>query len=203
MKGDEKRAELLATMLDGGPVSDEIEPLTPAVRRVREMLHRLAPDPERVAELLPQLLERSLERQRRPSIELAHTTLYVCDMDAALTFYRDALGLTVNEQGKWVSVLEAGTARIALHWTGRTARKPRLGDVQLEFRSEDLDASVLVLRRRSIPVDVKIDRHRGRFAELHDPDGHLVVLLGGTVAAQRVSTPENQSAMAARRETDE
>lgn len=178
MKDDETRAELLATMLDGGPVADEIEPLTPAVRRVRETLERLAPDPEHVAALVPELLQRLVEAQRVPTIELAHPTLYVRNMDVALSFYRDALGLTVREEGKWRSILAAGASCLALHWTGSAAHKPRVGDIRLEFRTDDLDRSVAALRQQFVPVDVRADRFRGRYAELRDPDGHVVVLLG-------------------------
>lgn len=187
MKGDEKRAELLSTMLDGGPVADEVEPLTPAVRRVREVMDRLAPDPRRVAALVQELLQGFVEAQRLPMLELAHPALYVRDMDVALSFYRDTLGLTVREQGKWLSILDAGAFEIALRWTGSAARKPRVGDTQLEFRTDDLDRSVAALHHRSVPVDVRSDRVRGRYAELRDPDGHLVVLLGSEVAVHRIS----------------
>jgi catechol 2,3-dioxygenase-like lactoylglutathione lyase family enzyme len=203
MKGDEKRAELLATMLDGGPVADEIEPLTPAVRRVREMLDRLTPDPERVAALVPQLLRQLVDPRRSPAIELAHPTLFVRDMEVALSFYRGTLGLAVREEGKWLSILDAGGCDIALRWTGSATRKPRVGDTQLEFRTDDLDRAVAVLRRRSVPADVRTDRIRGRYAELRDPDGHLVVLLGGEIATQRISDPEEPMRASARKDLGE
>jgi len=190
MKGDEKRAELLATMLDGGPVADEIEPLTPAVGRVRETLEHLAPDPDRVAALVPELLQHLVDAQHLPTIELAHPTMYVRNMDVALSFYRDALGLTVREEGKWRAILAAGASCVALHWTGSVARKPRVGDIRLEFRTGDLDRSVAALRQQSVPVDVRTDRFRGRYAELRDPDGHVVVLLGGQAAVERISRAE-------------
>jgi len=185
MKGDDERADLLAATLDGGPVAEEIEPLVPAVHRVREMLDRLAPDPQRIAALVPKLLQHLIEADGRPQIELAHFTLYVRDMNAALSFYRDALGLTVREEGKRLSILGAGAGDIALRWTGSAARKPPVGEAQLEFRTDDLDRSVAALRQRSVPVDVRTDRPRGRYATLQDPDGHVVVLHGGSVAKRR------------------
>jgi catechol 2,3-dioxygenase-like lactoylglutathione lyase family enzyme len=182
MKGDDRRAALLATVLDGGPVADEVEPLTPAVKRVREVLRRLAPDPDRVAALLPRLYEPVLAAQPRPAVELAHPTLYVRDMEAALAFYRDALGLDVRDSNRWFSTLAAGGACVALHWTGNAQRPPQVGDVLIEFRTDDLDQLVRALRRRHVPVDVKTDRYRGRVAEVRDPDGHAIVVTGGGAA---------------------
>jgi len=191
MKGDDIRAEQLATFLDGGPAADAIDPLLPAVKRVRELLHRLGPDPDHVATLLPALYDRLTAATHRPVVELAHPTLYVRDMNAALIFYRDALGLTAREEGKWFSTLEAGNSTVVLHWTGSTTQAPHVGDIRLEFRTDDLDRVVLALRQRSIAVDVKADRWRGRYAELRDPDGHLIVLLGRPVATQRVAASES------------
>ena len=186
MKGDDRRADLLATMLDGGPVADEIEPLTPAVKRVRDVLHRLSPDPDRVAALLPALYERMIAGQQRPVVELAHPTLYVRDMDAALAFYRDGLGLPVRDTNRWFSTLDAGGACVALHWTGNAKHQPQVGDVQIEFRTDDLDRLVGALRDNQIHVEVKADRYRGRHAEVRDPDGHLIVVTGGASVIQSI-----------------
>ena len=194
MKGDDIRAEQLATALDGGPVGDEIEILLPAVKRLRDVLHRLGPDPDRVATLLPILYERFVATSQRPVVELAHPTLYVSDMEAALVFYRDALGLTAREEGTWFSTLEAGNSTIALHWTGSTQQAPHVGDIRLEFWTDEFDRVVLALRQRSIPVDLKADRYRGRYAELRDPDGHLIVLLADAAAPRPVTTSKSVNA---------
>ncbi len=182
MKGDDRRAEQLATALDGGPVADEIDALLPAVNRLRELLRRLGPDPDHLTALLPGFSDRLLAASRRPVVELAHPTLYVRDMDAALAFYRDVLGLQAREQGAWFSMLESGGAMIALHWTGSAKRAPQVGDIRIDFHTNDLDRLAGVLLEHGLTVDVKTDRTRGRFIELRDPDGYAIVVRGAPQA---------------------
>jgi catechol 2,3-dioxygenase-like lactoylglutathione lyase family enzyme len=204
MKGDDERAEQLATMLDGGPVTDEIELLTPAVRRVRDVLHRLGPDPDHVAALLTPLFERALIAAQRPVVELAHPTVYVRDMQAALAFYCDGLGLRVVDEGKWLSILAAGSANVALHWTGSATQRPQVGDIRLEFRADDLDRAVSALRDGGMHVEVRVDPYRReRYAELHDPDGHSVRLFGGLDATQRVQRTRREAVNAASEKPNE
>ena len=188
MKGDDLRAEQLATVLDGGPVPDDIDVLLPAVNRIRDVLQRLGPHPDHVASLLPVLHERLLAMSARPVVELAHPTLYVRDMDASLTFYRDALGLTVREEGPWLSTLDAGGSALALRWNGNPRQAPNVGDMCIEFRTDELDRVVQALRRRAIVVDVKADRHRGRCAELRDPDGYAITIFTRADATERAAT---------------
>ncbi|MBI1817596.1 MAG: VOC family protein [Deltaproteobacteria bacterium] len=198
MKGDDERAEQLAAMLDGGPVTEEIEPFTAAVRRVRDVLSRLSPDPDRVAALLPRLYEGLIAAQSQLAIELAHPTVYVRDMQAALAFYRDGLGLRVVDEGKWLSLLAAGSANVALHWTGSATQRPQVGDIRLEFRADDLDRAVSALRGGGMRVEVRVDPYRReRYAEVHDPDGHLVRVFGGLNATQRVQQAPRESISAA------
>lgn len=192
MKGDDIRAERLATFLEGGPLADDVEVLVPAVKRVRELLHQLGPDPDHVAKLLPALYDRAVRAGQRPAIALAHPTLYVCDMQAALTFYRDALGLQVHDEGKWFSTLDAGGARVALHWTGSAGQRPQIGDIRLEFRTDDLDGAVLALREHGLTVEVRTDPYRReRYATVQDPDGHTVRLSGGLAAVERLPPRPN------------
>jgi catechol 2,3-dioxygenase-like lactoylglutathione lyase family enzyme len=184
MKGDDQRAELLAKVLDGGPVADEVEPLLPALTRIRDLLDRLDPGPERVTALLPRLYRQYLGDPQRVVVELAHPTLYVRDMEAALRFYRDVLGLRPRSESEWFSELEAGAGAIALHWTGSPTRLAQVGDVRLEFRTRDLDRTVEQLRE--LGIQVALGRgHRGRFAELRDPDGYTIRLIGAVAARLR------------------
>ncbi|MBI4518949.1 MAG: VOC family protein [Deltaproteobacteria bacterium] len=173
MKGDETRAEWLAAMLDGGPVAEAIEPLAPAVRRLRELLDRLAPDPAGVAALALSLSQKPAPATQPPALALVRLTIGVHDLEAALAFYRDGLGLSVCAATTSACDLDAGGAHLTLQ---RTARRPRGGDLRLEFHTDDLDRTVKALRQRGIPLDVKIDRERGRHAELRDPDGNLLLL---------------------------
>lgn len=42
----------------------------------------------------------------------------VQNMERAVTFYRDVLGLNVMDEDTHFTALEAGGVRIGLHWTG-------------------------------------------------------------------------------------
>jgi len=185
MKGDDLRAEHLARALDGGPVADEIELLLPAVKRLREVLHRLNPDPDRVGALLPKLYEQHIAAASRPVVELAHPTLHVRDLGAALAFYRDALGLGVGDEKRGFATVDAGGSTIALH-VGERTKAVGGENFHLEFRTDDLDRLVSALRRGGVPVDVRSDRARGRYAELRDPDGHRILVVGGSPAPAQV-----------------
>jgi catechol 2,3-dioxygenase-like lactoylglutathione lyase family enzyme len=202
MKGDDKRAEQLAAFLDGGPVPDDLEPLLPAVKRVRDVLRSLAPDPERVATLLPRLYREYLGSQEPVAVELAHPTLYVRSMEATLGFYRDLLGLTARTIGRRFSQLESGGAAIALQWTGSASRRAHAGDVVFEFRTADLDRTVGILRQRGLQVAVGSDE-RGSYAELHDPDGHTVRLTGPMPARAGLRDDDGPRSTVAREESND
>ncbi len=176
MKGDERRAALLSAMLDGGALADEIETLAPAVRRLRELLEGLLPDARQVAAWSEHLYARA-ENDSAPRLRLQQATLKVADMDAALAFYCDALGLPARDVGKRFSSVDAGGICIGLLCPGGAV--PPGGGVRLELYTEDLDETVYRLRERGIAVDVGFDRSRRRHcAEMCDADGHVLILVG-------------------------
>jgi catechol 2,3-dioxygenase-like lactoylglutathione lyase family enzyme len=187
MKREDPRADLLATALEGGPVAEEIESLLPAADRLRELLARLEPGTGHVSSLLPELYRGHLSRRRSSGLRLAHLTLAVRDTEAALRFYRDVLGFQPLSEGKWFSELEAGGAIIALRWTGSSTRLPQVGDVCVEFWSEDFDGAVEDLRQLGVPLALGRDR-RGAYVELRDPDGHAIRLIGLSGAERSVRT---------------
>ena len=93
------------------------------------------------------------------------------DMDRAIAFYRDVIGLEVKECSPWWSELTFGTAIIALHGGGDGEFR-RTG---LSFTVDDIDAACEAVaqgggRIRSGPDD------RGdegiHLAELADPEGN-------------------------------
>jgi catechol 2,3-dioxygenase-like lactoylglutathione lyase family enzyme len=184
MKRDAERARLLAAALEGGAPADEIEPLLPAIGRLRELFAHLGPDAEMVSSLLPRLYRDHLRSQPN-DLRLAHPTLSVSDMAASLRFYRDMLGLRLRSENEWFAELEAGDGAVALQWTGPDARLPRVGGVCLEFWSDDLPGAVERLRRLGMQVALGCGR-RGPYAELCDPDGHTLRLVGFSSAERAV-----------------
>ena len=62
---------------------------------------------------------------------------YVADMDKAVAFHRDTLGLTLAFQSPFWTEFATGETRLALHPVTETQKA---GSVQLGFAAEDLDA---------------------------------------------------------------
>lgn len=70
------------------------------------------------------------------SVRSAITTLTVTDMNRAVAFYREGLGLGVNMHTPHWSELTCGTARISLHPGGNGQRR----DSGINFEVDDLNA---------------------------------------------------------------
>jgi len=89
--------------------------------------------------------------------ELMEVILYVQDMGAQVSFYRDVLGLEVKEPGPvedWAGVpwveLETGSCTLALHAGGQR----RQGDdaPKIVFRVPDVKGARDALARRGVPM---------------------------------------------------
>jgi catechol 2,3-dioxygenase-like lactoylglutathione lyase family enzyme len=114
----------------------------------------------------------------------------VDDMDRAIAFYTDGLGLHVGRRldSEWVEIIGAGSAIDLLfnpadtqpmksqssvrnyqrHWT----------PVHLDFVVDDIDAAVARLLAHGATLEAPVDeRPYGRIAGLADPFGHGIDLL--------------------------
>ena len=105
-----------------------------------------------------------------------HVSINVDDVDAALAFYVDTLGLTVRDDrpnfpfpGAW---LNAGHQQV--HLIGGTP--PKDVGQHFAFAVEDLDAVVQEIRGRGLEVSDPVPVGPGRQAFLHDPAGNKVEL---------------------------
>ena len=99
--------------------------------------------------------------------ELDHIYYWVRDMDAAVAFYRDVLGLSlIRRDGDEWAEFDAGPVRLALHGVEGRGH----GSVTAVFRVDDLDGASIALR------EVHRRPRRGgrgsRFATVRDPDGN-------------------------------
>jgi catechol 2,3-dioxygenase-like lactoylglutathione lyase family enzyme len=111
---------------------------------------------------------------------------WTADMDRAVSFYRDVVGLKlVRQDGLQWAEFATEPVRFALH--GAVEGHPvRSGGAAIMFRVDDLDRA----RRRMEEKGVEFDEHSGevegfaRFATFRDPDGNRVELIerlnGGT-----------------------
>lgn len=109
---------------------------------------------------------------------LDRITVLVADMDRAVTFYRDVLGLAPLEVSAWWSEFETGGTRLALH------RGPRAegagarggtdaGTLHIAFDVPDIDAACSELRAKGVEVDGPrlLEGMELRLATFADPDG--------------------------------
>ena len=110
------------------------------------------------------------------SIRLAYAIHYVADMDAAIAFYRDRLGLALKFASPGWSEFATGETTLALH--PASASHPP-GSTGLGLHSDEIDA----LHRRLSASGVRFTRpptpeHGVMLAEFVDCEGAPVSLSG-------------------------
>lgn len=106
-----------------------------------------------------------------------HVYYWTRELDVAVTFYRDVLGLTLlRREGDGWAEFEAGPVRFALHGTDGDEVPPG-GTVVL--RVQDLDEARWALEQRGVAFDPHSGEieNMARFATLRDPDGNPVTLI--------------------------
>lgn len=108
----------------------------------------------------------------------------VQNMQRAVAFYRDVLGMRVLDSNEWWTSLEFFGARIGLHWTGGGPVPAVAHDehgahhgATLTLRSTDLDADLAYLQRRGVALLGRSDNPWGRLAAVTDPDGNVLKLM--------------------------
>jgi predicted enzyme related to lactoylglutathione lyase len=108
-----------------------------------------------------------------------HVYYWTTDLDRAVSFYRDVVGLRlVRRDGSNWAEFDAGAIRFALHGTGE-GRPPLPGGATAVFRVDDLDAARAALQARG----AEFEEHLGevedfaRFASFRDPDGNPVQII--------------------------
>lgn len=110
--------------------------------------------------------------------------LNVSDMDRAVSFYRDVLGLKITEQDQYWTAMGVGGVRIGLHWSEgadipfvpRNAHGAFAG-ATLTLRSSDLDADTQRLKNSGTTILGQSDEHWGRLTVFEDPDGNVLKLM--------------------------
>jgi lactoylglutathione lyase len=116
-----------------------------------------------------------------------YVILIVQDLDRALAFYTEILGLKLGHRSGDYAQLDTGVTRLALYTRsamaktlGMSLEMPRSNapGFELGFKVEDVDAAVNELMPRGAALAVPPeDRFWGqRTAYIRDPDGHLIEL---------------------------
>lgn len=109
---------------------------------------------------------------------LDHVWFWVGDMDRAVSFYRETVGLPLlRRDGDVWAELDAGGVRLGLHGATDARELPPGGTVVL--RVEDLDLSRAVLEGRGVRFEGQVGEveRRARFASFADPDGNRLQLI--------------------------
>ena len=110
--------------------------------------------------------------------ELMEVILYVEDMAAQVSFYRDVLGLSVREPrdavdyGKvyWAE-LETGTCTLALHGGGQ--RRFGLDAPKVVFRTADVEATRNELLKQGVPMgETRTPAPGVQVCDGQDPEGN-------------------------------
>jgi len=108
-----------------------------------------------------------------PPIDLVY--LFVSDMDRAVAFYGDTLGLTMQyRSGDDWAQFDAGKVSLGLHGL-RPGEPPQAGGT-VGFTVEDLDAAKVALGVAAIAIDHEGggEGREARFVTFRDPDGNAL-----------------------------
>ena len=116
-----------------------------------------------------------------------YVVLIVEDMDRALKFYTDVLGLRLGHRSGDYAQLDTGLTRLALYTRdamaktlGMALQQPAIDapGFEIGFKVKDVDAAFAELvERGAASVAVPTTRPWGqRTAYVRDPDGHLIEL---------------------------
>ena len=110
--------------------------------------------------------------------ELMEVILYVQDMGAQVSFYRDLLGLEVKEprgEGEWSGAhwveLDTGSCTLALHAGGQ--RRLDEDAPKIAFRVSDVPGARQELARRGVPMGkVRSPAPGVQVSDGEDPEGN-------------------------------
>ena len=110
---------------------------------------------------------------------------FVQDMQRALRFYRDALGLEVTHESDHWTTLNVGGARVGLHATDGNPVPPVPKDKggakaggTLTLRVDDIRATMVRLQAVGVKFLGPIaDASWGSIVALEDPDGNVLKLM--------------------------
>ena len=109
-------------------------------------------------------------------MRLNYAIKFVSDMDAAVAFYRDRLGLAPTFQSPFWSEFDTGETKLALH---PASEENPAGSVQLGLGTEDLDNFYAAGQAQGLMfTSAPTDMHGTRIARFRDLDGAEISVSG-------------------------
>jgi catechol 2,3-dioxygenase-like lactoylglutathione lyase family enzyme len=111
-------------------------------------------------------------------IKEANVTLMVSDMERAVRFYTDSLGLKLKTRyGDQFAQVEAPGTIIALHPSNKDGPQPGKSEsISIGFAVDNLDAAMSELKDKGIAFSRVTDDTQVRLAFFTDPDGNPLYL---------------------------
>ena len=104
-------------------------------------------------------------------MELVEVVLYVRDMEGAIRFYRDTLGLELDYESAHWTTFKTGACTLALHATDE--REPGRGEPDPTFLVPDADAERARLAGAGVEVSEIREPVAGtRVFDARDPEGN-------------------------------
>jgi catechol-2,3-dioxygenase len=109
-----------------------------------------------------------------------NATIYVSNMDHAVTFYTEVLGLKLTNRfgNHWATVQAGKTLVIGLHpWSDKYPRPGTKGSVQIGLvvsRDEPIGELADRLRQRGVEVSEVIESAEANYIHFSDPDGNPI-----------------------------
>ncbi len=114
------------------------------------------------------------------SLELGQISLIVSDLDTAVAFYRDKVGLQFLFQAPNLAFFDCGGVRLMV---GPPVGEAPKGNSVLYFRTPDIDSEHTSMRDRGVKfvgephLVAKMPDHELWMAFFKDPEGNLMALM--------------------------
>ena len=108
----------------------------------------------------------------------------VSNMDKAVKFYRDVLGMNLIATSPYWTALEIGGVQIGLHWSGgepvpaiRFDEHGSHNGATVTLFSDDLGADTQNLMTHGVEIVGQLDEEWGKLTVFKDPDGNILKLM--------------------------
>lgn len=114
------------------------------------------------------------------AISGGNVSIYVSDMDRAIAFYTQAVGLKLRVRiaNEWAELDAGGGLTVGLHPANPASAQPgTVGAINIELAVDDLDAEVAALQERGVRFPGAIQEYENvRLATFLDPDQNVLLL---------------------------
>jgi catechol 2,3-dioxygenase-like lactoylglutathione lyase family enzyme len=101
---------------------------------------------------------------------------YVRDLDAAVRFFRDLLGLPLERTDATWAEASVGETRFALHAWHEGAPEPGSAGINISFHVENVDAAAAQLREAGVEVGPVQREPYGAHCTVTGPEGYVFSL---------------------------